>query len=147
MKTMKTIFTINRALDFSLNQSNLHFYSSQSSSADLNIEWFALDSNGFLKDPTQSIEKKPGVYIFQSLLDEEKIYIGSASNLLERFNRHRRNVNSGNNSCPIFQKSLCDFGWNNLRFGILEYINLELHPGGGNDKSKSNTKIKKEMNP
>jgi predicted GIY-YIG superfamily endonuclease len=66
------------------------------------IKWFELDENGFLKDSSQSIPSQAAVYLYQSLLYNDKIYIGSAFNLLQRFNQHRARVKSSGyaTSCP-----------------------------------------------
>jgi len=129
--------------NFSIKQ--LKFFYSQSSQAsmDLNIQWFTLDENGVIKTSNESLQNKAAIYIYQSILDEDKIYVGSTYNLIERFHRHRRAFNGGYNSCPIFYNSIRKYGWDNFRFGILEYINLELHPGA--DNSENGTKIKKEI--
>lgn len=105
---MKTIFTINRALDFSLNQSNLQFFSSQSLNAfaGLNIEWFALDSNGFIKNFNKFVQNKAAIYIDHPVLQGGEVYIGSASNLLQRFSQHRGRANRGDSTCPKFYNAI-----------------------------------------
>ena len=45
-----------------------------SSNLDLrNIEWFALDENGFIKDSNESLQNKAAVYIYQFILDEDAV--------------------------------------------------------------------------
>jgi hypothetical protein len=113
-------------------------YSSQISS--LNIQWFSLDSNGFIRDSNESLQNKAAIYIYQFISDEAKVYIGSSYDLLNRFNQHRTLANSRSTACPIFYNTVIKYGWNNFRFGILEYIDLDLHSGGGSNIKK---KIKK----
>jgi hypothetical protein len=74
--------------------------------------------------------------------DDEKIYIGSASNLLRRFIQHRARVKVDNKACSIFYNSVRKYGWNpkvHFIFGILEYI--KLHPRDGNVKIEKKKEI------
>lgn len=89
--------------------------------------WFPLDKNGFLVDSPQTLKNQAAIYIYQSLVDELKIYIGSTINLSQRFRQHRNRVKNGSIICPIFYNSVRKNGWNNFQFAILEYIDLELY--------------------
>lgn len=79
-------------------------YSSSSIEKDgklnLNIQWFALNENGFLKNSDEFLQNKAAIYIYQFILDEQKVYIGSTYNLKKRFDQHRTLVNNGSTTCP-----------------------------------------------
>jgi group I intron endonuclease len=96
-----------------------------------------LDEDGFIKDSNESLLNKAAVYIYQSILDEQKVYIGSSYDINSRFNQHRTLAIKGSTACPIFYNSVRKYGWDNFKFGILEYI--DLHP---EDESEANTNIK-----
>ena len=104
---------------------------------DLQVEqWHALDENGFIKDSNGSLLNKAAIYIYQSILDKEKIYIGSTYDLSNRFNQHRTLAISGSTACPIFYNSVRKYGWNNFKLNILKYIDLD---------PEVNTNINKEI--
>ena len=93
------------------------------------INWFCLNKKGFIIS-TDSVslpnvlENKAGIYIYQSILDKNIIYIGSAFNIPNRLVQHRYCVNNSIKSCPNFYNSVKEFGWDNFRLGILEYIDI-----------------------
>ena len=90
--------------------------------------WFYLDEKGFIsftsyKDKcVKPLKNKGGVYIYQSLLDINKFYIGSAVNIAQRFRQHRYRINVSYKPNSIFYNYITKYGWNNIRFGVLEYI-------------------------
>jgi len=66
-------------------------------------------------------------------LNDEKLYIGSAFNLSQRFRQHRYKVKAynGNNK---FYNYVLKYGWDKFLFGIIEYVYF---PGNNiNDNKK-----------
>jgi len=62
-----------------------------------------------------------GVYTWVNKINN-KVYVGSSSNLTERFNAHF----SGSNSNKHLQKDIELYGINNFAFSILEFIDIDL---------------------
>ena len=89
-----------------------------------NINWYYLNKRGIIiSDNCKALfEGKAGVYVYQLILDENMIYIGSSFDLLVRFRQHKHCVRKGSNVCPKFYNSVRKYGWDNFRLGILEYI-------------------------
>src|SRR5687767_7443878 len=71
---------------FTYSAFGIQFFSSQSLNtfSNLNIQWFALNENGFIKDSDEFLQNKAAVYIYQSLFDQDKIYVGSSANVSQR---------------------------------------------------------------
>jgi group I intron endonuclease len=88
-----------------------------------------LNDKGFIINSDQSLLNKAGVYIYQSILDPEKFYIGSTCDLYIRFNQHRTLVINRFTDCPKFYNHVQKYGWENLRFGIYEPTVREQHSG------------------
>lgn len=117
---------------FSLDRSKRSFSSTPYNDGEFllsNVQWHELDENGFLKDSDESLDNLAGVYAYQSVIDPEKIYIGSTYDLYTRFNQHRALVISRSTNCPKFYNYVRKYGWNSIRFGVLKYIDLEQHSG------------------
>lgn len=92
------------------------------------IDWFSLNKNGSVNVSlmAKKLEKKPGVYIYQNLLDKNKIYIGSSVNVRKRLIEHKSSFNKGLKTCPKFYNCVNKYGWNNFRVGVLEYLDLNI---------------------
>ena len=88
-----------------------------------------MNDKGFIINSDQSLLNKAGVYIYQSILDPEKFYIGSTYDLYIRFNQHRTLVINRFTDCPKFYNHVQKYGWENLRFGICEPTVREQHSG------------------
>lgn len=69
----------------------------------------------------KELYKKSGVYVIKSLISED-CYIGSTSDLYERFHRHKYRINTSNKNVIKKLKSFSDEkGINNLEFVVLEF--------------------------
>lgn len=100
------------------------------------IYWFSLNKNGFIiptshvshesqyQNYLKELKNRPGIYIYQYLLDKNIIYIGSSINVVKRLVQHRYSSNKGIKSCPKFYYYVNEYGWSNFRVGILEYMDL-----------------------
>jgi len=119
------------SLSTSLNVTFFHYSTSSTSSKQgLNIDntihdleainWFSLNKNGsIIVLTTKELEKKPGVYIYQNILDKNKIYIGSSVNVAKRLIDHNNSFNKSLKICPKFYNCVNKYGWNNFRVGVL----------------------------
>jgi group I intron endonuclease len=90
------------------------------------VNWFTLSKNGKIIVPFMGKKprKKAAVYIYQNILDKDKIYIGSSANVARRLIQHKYSFNKNIKNCPKFYNCVNKYGWNNFRVGILEYLNL-----------------------
>ena len=52
-----------------------------------NIIWYNLDDKGFINKGY--LTKGPGIYAYRFKSDNNKLYIGSAINIAQRFRQHR----------------------------------------------------------
>jgi group I intron endonuclease len=61
--------------------------------------------------------KGPGVYVYRFKLNKNRIYIGSAVNIAQRFRQHRYASNK-------FYNLVKKYGLDNIEYGIFEKVNL-----------------------
>lgn len=96
------------------------------------IQWYNLDREGYIVDRNviiRPLTQKAAVYIYKLCIDsKEKYYVGSTINMAQRFRQHKYRADifareSKYNS--IFYNHVIKYGWNNFKFGIIEYINFE----------------------
>lgn len=92
-----------------------------------NIIWQNLNKDGFICRDTKEFfleEKASGIYTYRLKLDRDRVYIGSALNLAQRFRQHRYrySIYKGNNN--KFYSLVRKYGWDNIEYGIIEKINL-----------------------
>ena len=89
------------------------------------ISWYDIDVNGYVKG---CLKKQPAVYILMTISDEESCYVGSSIQPTKRMNFHRSRILNwnknyyNNNGSLLFYNSVLKHGWNNFKYGILEYI-------------------------
>lgn len=97
-----------------------------------NVKWYNLNKEGYIIKKHNKIiwplPEKGGIYVYKFLLDEEKFYIGSTINIKQRFRQHKYRA-------EVFQRELIynsvlyryvmEYGWNNFKFGIMEYIDFK----------------------
>jgi group I intron endonuclease len=88
----------------------------------------------FIEDPSIILTNKAAIYIYQSIINNNKIYLGSTCNIAERVKQHRYSVNNGGKTCPKFYNYIRKYGWDNLRLGILEYLSISKFKGKRNIK-------------
>jgi group I intron endonuclease len=72
------------------------------------------------------IKKLPGVYKILNIVNS-KIYIGSSSNVLNRINRHLRDLRSNKHNNSKLQKSWNKYGEESFYFSIIEYVDDKNH--------------------
>ena len=76
-----------------------------------NITWYNLNKVGFIiSGNDNSLNKLPGIYVYRLKLDISKLYIGSATNLAQRFRQHRYR-------CSVYNKS------NNKLYSLVKKYN------------------------
>jgi group I intron endonuclease len=68
--------------------------------------------------------KTSGIYVIRSILDNKK-YIGSTINLLDRYNKHNRQLKLNINECLKLQNYVNKYGINNVLFDVLEFCEKE----------------------
>lgn len=109
------------------------------------IIWHSINVNGYIKGP---LRKEPGIYIYMMISKEKSCYVGSSVQLVNRTNSHKcriKNWNKGyynNNGALIFYNAVLKHGWENFKFGVLEYTNLS---DIENFISKKNILLKREQ--
>jgi group I intron endonuclease len=96
-----------------------------------NVSWNTLNKNGLMEN-TLKLKNQAAIYVYQFIKDKNKIYIGSTLNLSQRFRQHRYRISKDSVSCPKFYNLVKKHGWNNFKFGVLEYLDI---------KSKSDKKV------
>jgi len=75
--------------------------------------------------------QKAAIYSYKLCIDEkEKFYVGSTINIVQRFRQHKYRAEihlkeSKYNS--VFYNHVAKYGWDNFRFGIIEYVDIELN--------------------
>lgn len=90
------------------------------------IVWYDIDENGYIN---KHLKKEPAVYIFKIVADQTRYYVGSSVNMPSRISKHRSgvvNYNKGKrtSASPMFYDSILKHGWENFKFGVLEYVNI-----------------------
>lgn len=92
-----------------------------------NILWYNINNNGYIEG---HLEYKPAVYIFMQKCEENFSYVGASLQLRNRLSNHRSRISNwnkdyyNNNGSLLFYNSVLKYGWNNFKFGILEYVSL-----------------------
>jgi len=66
-------------------------------------------------------KSKSGIYQIRNTTNN-KVYIGSAFTLIERYNHHKSELNNNRHGNDHLQKSYNKYGMNNFIFEVLEYI-------------------------
>lgn len=91
------------------------------------ILWYSIDKNGYIKG---SLKNEPSIYIYMMISKEKSCYVGSSVKLVNRTNSHRYRINNwnkdyyNNNGALMFYNTVLKQGWENFKFGILEYTDL-----------------------
>lgn len=65
-----------------------------------------------------------GIYMIKNIVDN-KVYIGSSTNIEIRWDTHIRDLNNNTHYSKVLQKSWKDYGKNNFEFLIIEEIKDE----------------------
>ena len=66
------------------------------------------------------MEKICGVYMIQSKIKPERVYVGSSHDILRRFNHHEDDINRGEHHSVKLQRHADKYGNNDLVFEIIE---------------------------
>jgi len=66
------------------------------------------------------MEKICGVYMIQSKIKPERVYVGSSHDILRRFNHHEDDINRGEHHSVKLQRHVDKYGNNDLVFEIIE---------------------------
>jgi group I intron endonuclease len=97
-----------------------------------NIQWYNLDREGYIVDRNviiRPLTQKAAVYIYKLCTDDkEKFYVGSTINMAQRFRQHKYRADIFAREFKynsIFYNHVTKYGWNNFKFGIIEYMNFE----------------------
>lgn len=69
---------------------------------------------------------KSGIYIIKNIITN-KVYVGSAVSIKERFYRHKKDLRKGKHHSILLQRSWDKYGENNFDFIILEYVKEKIH--------------------
>lgn len=91
------------------------------------ILWYDINENGYIQG---ELKYKSAVYIFMKTCEKKSFYVGASLQLRNRLSNHRSRINNwnkdyyNNNGSLLFYNSVLKYGWNNFKFGILEYVNL-----------------------
>lgn len=84
-----------------------------------------MNEGGYIKE---SLDKQAVVYIFKITSNKTRYYIGSTINLSNRLSAHRSSINRKKSgvkiASSIFYNSVLKYGWNNVKFGVLESLDL-----------------------
>ena len=107
------------------------------------INWFYFNYEGSIVSTNKVLlpsilDKKAAVYVYQSLLDKSKIYIGSTCNISQRIVGHRHCIKNKSKNCPKFYNCVRKHGWVNFRLGIIEYVDIsKLNVNNKNETRKA----------
>ncbi len=92
---------------------------------------YDIDDQGLIN---KSLENQAVVYIYihvpsYNFNRKSRCYVGSTANLASRISSLRCHIFNWNKykrtgGSPVFYKSVLKYGWNNFKFGILEYIGI-----------------------
>jgi group I intron endonuclease len=89
------------------------------------IIWYNLDEKGFIrKGDNKSLLQGPGIYAYRLKLDKNKVYVGSAVNVAQRFRQHRYRCSIYKSNNSKFYNLVIKYGWNNIQFGIIEQVSF-----------------------
>jgi len=89
------------------------------------IIWYNLNEKGFIiKGDNESLPQGPGIYAYRSRLEKNKVYIGSAINIAQRFGQHRYRCSIYKSNNSKFYNLIIKQGWHNIEFGIIEKVNF-----------------------
>lgn len=97
---------------------------------DSQILWYNINKDGCIQG---SLKNKPAVYIYMYTSREKYSYVGSSALLINRTNAHKYRINNwskdyyNNNGALTFYNLVLKHGWNNFKFGVLEYVDLLKH--------------------
>jgi len=69
--------------------------------------------------------KQTGIYMIQSIAKPERIYIGSAMNIKQRWSRHLQGLKEGRHHSKTLQRHVNKYGKNDLTFTILSCCSKE----------------------
>lgn len=85
-----------------------------------NIKLYNLNKVGFIINADyNSLNKLPGIYVYIFKLNNNKLYIGSATNLAQRFTQHRYICFAYNKSNNNLYSLVKKYGWENLEWKVL----------------------------
>lgn len=87
-----------------------------------------MNEKGFIRGgDSKSLSQGPGIYAYRLKSDNNRLYVGSAVNISQRFRQHRyrSSIYKGNGS--KFYNLINKYGWNNVEYGIVEEINFPVN--------------------
>jgi group I intron endonuclease len=96
------------------------------------VNWYSLDKQGYIVKDNYIIRPlldKPCIYVYKlSINQEEKLYIGSTINMVQRFRQHRYRaeihaINLMYNT--KFYNYVVKYGWINFKFGVILYKDID----------------------
>lgn len=103
-----------------------------------NVIWYNLNEKGFIRQgDNKSLVKSPGIYAYRLKSDKNKVYIGSAVNIAQRFRQHRYRSLAYKANNKKFYNFINKYGWNNIEYGIVE----KLHFSANNNDIVMNKKL------
>jgi group I intron endonuclease len=89
-------------------------------------KWYNLDQNGYSKTYINKYNSQNGIYIFRSIEEPWKCYVGSAESFSKRLISHKwafnHFINSGNSSVPLFYNGIKKYGWEAFQIAVLELV-------------------------
>lgn len=95
--------------------------------------WYDLDKEGNIVDKDSNIIirpllQRPTIYVYKlNLGDEEKLYVGSTINMVQRFRQHRYRAELYATKFKynsILYNCVSKYGWDNFKFGIVKYLDF-----------------------
>lgn len=97
-----------------------------------NVKWYNLDIEGYIVDNNFIIRpllNKAAIYVYKLFIDnKEKLYIGSTINMVVRFRQHKYRAEIHARDLKynsILYNNVAKYGWDNFKFGIIEYVDFE----------------------
>lgn len=99
---------------------------------DLQI-WYDLDKEGYIIDKDSNIIirpllQKPAIYVYKlSLVNKEKLYVGSTINMVQRFRQHKYRAEIHITKLKynsMLYNYVARYGWDNFKFGVVKYLDF-----------------------
>ena len=88
-----------------------------------NVRWYNLNPLGFIAGGDENNSNLlPSVYVYRLKLDNCKLYLGSTTNLAQRFRQHRCRSYVYSKSNIKLYSLVKKYGWENLELEVLEVL-------------------------